>query len=560
MTALHRFLLWLLAVALVFATVAIAAYQSELRGERRLARQKSVGLTELIADIVEREMLRVRADAAYLAEMASLREYLKGAEGAERRLEDEFRSYSLHQRVYDQIRLIGPNGRERIRINDVEDAPYDVPDEDLQQKGARDYVVRGAWLAQGEVLVTDFDLNVELGRIEWPLKPVIRIVTPLFDGDQRRGLLVLNYRGAALLSKVAEVSHEFDGSLQIVDGSGGYLFHQRRPERAWQHLLGKSDPEFARQYPAAWRELRSASDGTLRDADGLLTYRWVDLAGIDDRHDGDIVILARLSAAEVSAGANRLRFRILLVYAGLAPFVLGLLALLARAGATRSRHEQLIERSERRLRRLSTELIDAQESERSRISRDLHDDLGQLVTSVALDLDRAAESSDDAKRGPLIDRARAANRMLLDRVRGISASLRPAILDDLGLPDALRELAREWSRSSGIPVEFDLRLDERRARGVGDPLYRIAQEALTNVARHAKASRVRLSLVERAGEVEMQVRDDGRGFDTDLDETAGLGLLGMQERAELAGGAFELRSTPEVGTSIRVVIPTGEAR
>jgi signal transduction histidine kinase len=229
---------------------------------------------------------------------------------------------------------------------------------------------------------------------------------------------------------------------------------------------------------------------------------------------------------------------------------------LAYVGSLRRAHESQIEASEVRLRSLSAQLIAAQEEERRGISRDLHDELGQVVTSVSLDLERAGQAADADKKNELIGRALRGAACLLDRIHEISTRVRPTMLDDLGLKDAVQSLLTEYERSSGIVPKTELRFDDDAVTAiVSENVYRILQEALTNVSRHARSSEVFVCLNAAKDCVALIVRDAGVGFDPTSLDSRRLGILGMRERAELLGGTFAIKSDPGKGTEIHVVIP-----
>jgi signal transduction histidine kinase len=205
---------------------------------------------------------------------------------------------------------------------------------------------------------------------------------------------------------------------------------------------------------------------------------------------------------------------------------------LAYAGALRRNQERQIADSEARLRTLSTRLITAQEDERRRLSRDLHDELGQIVTTVALDLQRAAQAPDQEKKAELIQRAFQETECLLDRIHEISSHLRPTLLDDLGLKDAVQNLLSEYEQRTGI-----------------------LQEALTNVSKHAQTKEVFVRLEVDPRLVALMVRDVGAGFSPAALDGKGLGILGMRERAELLGGNFMVKAEVGKGTEIHISIP-----
>ena len=193
----------------------------------------------------------------------------------------------------------------------------------------------------------------------------------------------------------------------------------------------------------------------------------------------------------------------------------------------------------------------AQEQERVRIARELHDEVGQALTAVVLQLDRAGRRPDAGMLDDVVQ-ARESVRSSLEEVRGIARRLRPEALDDLGLPSALAALTNDVTRRTRLPVSRSiapglpaLAPDEELV------IYRVAQEALTNVVRHAAAGRAELTLGVRDGRVELVVRDDGSGFGP-RSAIQGAGLLGMRERAVLIGADLEVTGAAGRGSSVRL--------
>jgi signal transduction histidine kinase len=223
-----------------------------------------------------------------------------------------------------------------------------------------------------------------------------------------------------------------------------------------------------------------------------------------------------------------------------------------RALAQAAQHE-LTER----LSQLTLRLLSSQEDERRNLSREMHDDLGQLLTAACLDIERAARLSDPERRTEALRTALRAARDTQQRVREISHMLRPTELDDHGLPQAVATVLSDFTLRSGIDVESRVDLDvEAVPADVANHVFRILQEALTNILRHAKAGTAYVSLRATGGRVELSVRDDGEGFDpASVPPTRRFGLLGMRERAELLGGKFSISSKPEGGTEVSVSIP-----
>ena len=214
-------------------------------------------------------------------------------------------------------------------------------------------------------------------------------------------------------------------------------------------------------------------------------------------------------------------------------------------------------RAERELRRVSGLLLQAEEHERRRLARELHDELGGLLTSLQIAIGAALPADSAA-----LARARSLVHTTIGAVRDLSLDLRPTLLDDLGLAPALRQLAGRFSARTGIAVDLrsELADGERLAPEVETAAYRVVQEALTNAARHAGADRVQVLSHRDPGRLVVHVADEGAGFDpTAVDEAASGGLAGMRERAGLAGGTLEVTSEPGAGTRVTLSLPAGPA-
>ncbi|MFF3334332.1 sensor histidine kinase [Streptomyces sp. NPDC002888] len=200
--------------------------------------------------------------------------------------------------------------------------------------------------------------------------------------------------------------------------------------------------------------------------------------------------------------------------------------------------------------------LSAQERERRRIARELHDEVGQTLTAVLLQLKRVADRAPENLRDE-VTQAQEATRSGLDEIRRIARRLRPGVLEELGLLSALRSLAAEFS-AHGLTVRHDLAGELPALTGETElVVYRVAQEGLTNTARHAAADRAELRLGPTPDGVELLVRDNGRGLDGATD---GAGLTGMRERALLIGATLTLEPAPGRGTDVRLHIPSGGGR
>jgi signal transduction histidine kinase len=217
-----------------------------------------------------------------------------------------------------------------------------------------------------------------------------------------------------------------------------------------------------------------------------------------------------------------------------------------------------IEHAEQELRLLSQKLVQAQEEERRTISRELHDEIGQMLTGLRLGLINLEElhtaSSPDFS--ILLAEIKDLAEKVMRAVRDLAMGLRPSMLDDLGLGPALQWQAREYSRRNGIPatVEIDGDLDHL-SEDLRTCIYRVIQESLTNCARHADAKNVRVTVHATKGDIAATIQDDGIGFDAGSAASRGIGLIGMEERVRELGGAITLRSRPNRGTVVDITIP-----
>jgi two-component system sensor histidine kinase UhpB len=214
-------------------------------------------------------------------------------------------------------------------------------------------------------------------------------------------------------------------------------------------------------------------------------------------------------------------------------------------------------------RQRATLIINAQEEERKRVARELHDETSQIMTSLLVSLAILEESITSQQARDRIAETRQLAHQTLRAIRNLSLDLRPSALDDLGLLPALRWYIKEYQQKCAIEVDFQASgFKERLPAELETVLYRIVQEALTNVARHAQARKVTVRLEESEHEIHAIISDNGRGFDAEkikkmpgAGQEHGWGLVGMHERASLLDGTLTITSQPEQGTTIDVSIP-----
>ncbi len=221
-------------------------------------------------------------------------------------------------------------------------------------------------------------------------------------------------------------------------------------------------------------------------------------------------------------------------------------------------HQKATEQAEERLRYLSQQLVSSQEQERKSLSRELHDEIGQLLTALRMELGNLerARSTPGSDFSPHLEQAKKLAESTLRTTRDIAMGLRPAMLDVLGLGPALEWQAREFTRRYNTPIQLEVDGDLKHLPDQHRTyLYRIVQEGLTNCARHAQAKNIRVKLQETGGQVAVAIEDDGVGFRRQDGVAYGLGLLGITERVRELCGQVNIDSAPGKGTRIAVVLP-----
>jgi two-component system NarL family sensor kinase len=356
-----------------------------------------------------------------------------------------------------------------------------------------------------------------------------------------------------------------DGYFFVYDMQGHNLMHPRQPQLVGRNLWNLHD----RNGVATIQTLLAVA----RRGGGLVRYDWIKpstrkpapkLGYVVPIPDWGWIMGSGLYLDDVQAALDEVDTRqsrnietTMWWIAGVA-----ITATLAIGGAGLALNLSESRVAEAKLKALAQRVVDSQEQERARLSRDLHDGISQWLVSIKLMIEAAVIrlGGDAVQQGKARgDFERSADELnkVLGEVRRISHDLRPALLDDLGLAAALDYLAHERSQHGGTPVSFlSFGAVELLPAGVGTVLFRIAQEALTNVERHAGAGRIEMSLGIRRGRVQLTVADDGTGFDAHSVAThpqRGIGLRNMAERMEAIGGSLAIVSAP-AGTTVRASV------
>jgi two-component system, NarL family, sensor kinase len=343
-----------------------------------------------------------------------------------------------------------------------------------------------------------------------------------------------------------------DGYFFVFDFAGNNLLYPRQPQLQGRNLLDLEDRQGA--YP-----IRKLIDQA-RSGGGYVEYEWArPSTGQMEKKLGYVEPIAGwewvIGTGTYVDEPERARKRIAEATSDAVVDTLGrigaitmlcTLAVVTLAFALNLNEQR---KADAKLRAMARQIVSTQEAERARVARELHDGVSQWLVSVKYIFESALDQARRANAPPhvtaTLDGGVERLREVLGEVRRISHDLRPALLDDLGLALALEHLGREWGQRSSIAIEIDCDDAGDAPEAVATALFRVAQEALGNVERHAGATRVQVSLRRRDGALRFQIGDDGRGFDAEAllrSARAGLGLTHMRERIESLGGRFDLSS------------------
>ncbi|MET0264812.1 MAG: cache domain-containing protein [Duganella sp.] len=352
------------------------------------------------------------------------------------------------------------------------------------------------------------------------------------------------------------LSYGDDGYFFLYDMEGRALMHPRQPELVGQNLYGLRD-QLGR--PTIRNLLERARNGgglerymwvkpSTQKAVAKLGYvialpRWGWMMGTGLYLDDVDRALAQIDAQQSGNIQNTMLW--------IAAIAIAAALLVAGAGLVLNVSEHRV--ADAKLKVLAQRVVESQEEERARLSRDLHDGISQWLVSIKLQIEagmiRLASPKPAQQQAALAVFEHAAGQLsnVMGEVRRISHNLRPAILDDLGLAAALHHLGQEYTLSSGTPVHFDTSgVVDALSDVVNTVLFRVAQEALTNIERHAGARRIDISLVGEGGGVTLRICDDGGGFDAEgiaSHPKHGIGLRNMMERIDAIGGRFGIESS-----------------
>jgi len=607
----HRIQYRLLAVILIVVLVPLigtALYgnwiTSNILEEHELG--QAYNETEQAAQQIESFLSGVSDDVLFLAELSSLQSLLQARhDGAKVSIahwrqitEDDFISFSQGRGIYDQIRYICQDGMEIIRVDSDGMHVYPIPEEELQNKSGRYYFSQAVRLPQGAFFISPLDLNREHGEIETPHQPVIRYATPVFDpAGNRQGIVIVNVLADKFLDIVQDMNKRWDSPIFLVDQDGYYLVHPDGT-REWG---GPNDLDtgfqLQKDYPEVQTAILAGESGELvRDRalvyapvhpnPDTLTHFWVLV------YDGSLqtlfrpiwqfrytaifililatvvaVVMAFWLAQNLTAPIRSLREGVEQLRRGdlRGPVEVSTKDEIGDLAHAFNDMADQLDISQRQRQRLLDRVITAQEDERRLVAYDIHDGLIQRLVGARLQLSnyirQRQQNTEKAERS--LQRTNEHLGAAIAEGRQLIEGLRPTLLDDLGLVAAVRRLATQMCDIRECPLQFESNCaNERFSPSVEMTAYRIAQEALSNVRRHAQSPKLRVEIMRSEQALDLLFQDWGVGFDipSKRGQCQCIGLVSMRERASLIGGLWQIDSAPGSGTIVRVSLPLLENR
>ncbi len=271
-----RFLAIFLPIFALIVTVATIIVNEESKDQKTILENSDVFDCNMKKEKIIKDLRFIASDLIFLSAMSEFQKIFEGKElDAAEELAEEFRVFCKNKKIYKQLRFINTAGKEVIRVNYNDGKPYIVPEKELQYKDHRYYFKKAMQFQNGEIYVSAFDLNMERGKIELPLTPVIRFATPVFDNNgQKQGIVVFNYFGVKLLQnleeKVSSAIHHEKGRVMLLNDKGSWL-NAQESGNTWGLLIdGKADQTFAKTYPGVWQKINGSESGQFYGADGTL--------------------------------------------------------------------------------------------------------------------------------------------------------------------------------------------------------------------------------------------------------------------------------------------------
>jgi len=547
--------------AIFIAVVALTYFQMRVAEERDEISVEEAHLVHIQATVLTTDLRFIAYTLSFLRDQIQAHRLIEADRDRESFAHDLY-SFMRYNDLFDQIRFIDVTGMERLRVDSEPDGPVVTPDQDLQFKGDTYYFRKTMALGNREIYISPLDLNKEHGKLERPLKPVIRFGLKVVRPDGRvAGVLIINHKAEDMLDRYRRVSSPAAGQSMLLNSKGYWLSHPD-PKQAWGFMFSDGAARsMAKTEPAIWTRIQRSESGQFEDQGDIISFatvhpfaafsalRYLSLAGQNNSAYWKVV--SKFPVSSIKTAVAPIRNRVLLTALMTGFMVTLLITLVIRI---RTNKAQLLEQ----VRALSQELMQARELERTEIARTLHDEFGQVLAAIQIQarlLDQECQHHDCGAALESIHRVEQFTERLQDTTRVVLQQLKPAHLEELGILEAVKDLCEEWQHSVGIKADVSV---QGSALPIPDPanihLFRIVQEGLTNIVRHSGATQARVSFTFKASQLILSIEDNGCGLNIQ-DVMIGNGLTSMRERIYLLGGRLEIFPVPKGGTRLVFSIP-----
>ncbi len=607
-STVRRSLIIFVCAAGLLGGVALTHYYVSMNAERVGRETRELLNVALGKTAIENNLQSVTSDLMFLAKRYELLGVLEnGNRELRATVAREFLTFSEQKRVYDQIRLLDPSGREIVRVNYNKGNPAIVPDEQLQNKAGR-YYFKITWsMARDQVYISPLDLNIEHGRIEQPRKPMIRLATPVFDRTKHKlGVLVLNYLGDTLIDDFNTAAANISDHVMLLNSDGFWLSSVQSDDE-WGFMYGNGRT-FGKAHPGAWSRIQAEESGQFRDEDGMFSFTTVyplrSAAGFHRMPAKAPVVdnyywkaVSQVSPQLLAAARNEFFRRHLLLYAGMLVLLAFASILLARAGV-RNRQATLQVEIEQRFR----ERLEAMVEQRTRELKDAQIEKGRVIEQLIQAEKMAAigtmasgigheinnplyailTKAEAIRDGGHVSRSRSYSEDIVQYAKDIakivkdfSGYARPGSEHDLEVVDVNDELSEAVSmaKQSLVSEHIEIRKDLDPVPGILGKSEEIRQ-AFFNVIRNgiqATNGKGSMEVTSRVhnDEVSIRIHDTGPGISKEdksrifdpffttkgPDEGEGLGLYIVRQIVRKYSGEIEVESQAGTGTVFRIRFP-----
>jgi len=274
-----NFIRYFIPIVLVVTIISTILFKLRNDIELHILKNREKDTIHLLKDSFENEFDSIISDLMVFAESEQLIRFLSSKDNKHLNLlKSDFMTICKWKKNYDQLRLIDMNGKELIRVNMIDGDCIVVDPDKLQNKNERYYFKETSKNNVGEIYISPFDLNVEQGKIEYPLKPVVRFCTPVFDSNiQKKGIVVINYLGNMILNRIEEISEGSIGKISVINNEGYWLLTSN-PDDEWGFMFSdRIDKKFSNLYPSSWEVITKNNNGQFENENGIFTYQSINL-------------------------------------------------------------------------------------------------------------------------------------------------------------------------------------------------------------------------------------------------------------------------------------------